>query len=514
MSRILVIDQGNIFPENCRSWLLEADLEVVYALTREQALTQVRENSFDLILVIDSGQGNDWFAVYQEVLKVYPTMSGILITPREDAATILQAINGGFSRVCNLPPVKQQLQKAVSETLKLAALREDVTRMKTLLPLYSLGQRFLRANSEDDIYGELAEVLEHEMSVSAVSVLIYDGDSESLEVVAYKGIEPKYVEGLKIKPGERITGKVFLSRKPVILNRDGNGWNPYAEHCIRKELSAAISFPLINKKKVLGVINISEKREGVVFSDSDLEMLSVIADQAIMALEYIRSVQARVEENRLRTLLEQYVSPEVSRLLVNSQVDLLDHGNLETLTVMFADIRNFTYLVQKVGPQTLRLFLNNFFELFSSTVFYYHGMVDKFIGDAALAVFGAPVRIDDASAAAIQSSRLIMGKFGELQKKWAQTHAAFKEIGLGIGVSRGPIYLGNIGSERRFDYTVIGIDVNIAQRLASETQSGKILVTKSIERELGGDFSFQMYKKMKLRGVENEVEVFELDLDK
>jgi adenylate cyclase len=211
-------------------------------------------------------------------------------------------------------------------------------------------------------------------------------------------------------------------------------------------------------------------------------------------------------------LLEQYVSPEVSNLLVKSKEDLLDVGGVQQLTVLFADIRNFTLLVQYLDPVQLREFLNSFFDMFGSIVFSYKGMLDKFMGDAALVIFGAPVEIDNPNIAAVSAACKIMTEFERLRVIWEKKNKIFAKVGLGIGMSRGHMFLGNVGSSQRLDYTVIGPDVNIAQRLASETVSGQILITNRVQETLNGRFSVSSEKNMMLRGMEAEVTVYSLSV--
>jgi adenylate cyclase len=150
--------------------------------------------------------------------------------------------------------------------------------------------------------------------------------------------------------------------------------------------------------------------------------------------------------------------------------------------------------------------------MFGSIVFSYKGMLDKFMGDAALVIFGAPVEIDNPNIAAVSAACKIMTEFERLRVIWEKKNKIFAKVGLGIGMSRGHMFLGNVGSSQRLDYTVIGPDVNIAQRLASETVSGQILITNRVQETLNGRFSVSSEKNMMLRGMEAEVTVYSLSV--
>jgi adenylate cyclase len=211
-------------------------------------------------------------------------------------------------------------------------------------------------------------------------------------------------------------------------------------------------------------------------------------------------------------MLEQYVSQEVSNMLIESKQDLLDVGGVEPLTVLFADIRNFTLLVQHLEPAQLRVFLNSFFDMFGNIVFSHQGMLDKFMGDAALVIFGAPVKIENPNVSAVSAAYSIMVEFEKLRISWQEKDSVFAQVGLGIGISRGPMFLGNVGSSQRLDYTVIGPDVNIAQRLASQTGHGQILITDRVQATLSDSFPVKMQGSMLLRGMESEVIVYSLSV--
>lgn len=506
--KILVIDGANHVCEVCRESLSNLGYTLCCTDSSDQAVQLARANPFDLIIVSVIGRDKSGLNGFKRIKLSNPALASILVTDFSNPDMLIDMINTGFSRVCKNPLDVQELVEAVVDTMNVASLREEVTRIKTLLPLYELGQKFIAAKTEEAVYEELIDAVSREIGVPSVSIMMYDKSSNSLKIVAQRGLDPQLAKNLQIQPGEKISGRVFSSKRPIILNRDSQAENPYTALMKRDELSAAISFPITSRETVVGVINISETKEGIQFSEADIEMVSIITDQAMMALENVRSMKEREENSRVMALLEQYVSPEVSSLLIETHQDLLNIGSVEELTVLFADIRNFTLLVQYIKPPMMREFLNSFFDLFSSIVFAGQGMLDKFMGDGALAIFGAPVKIDSPNSAAVSAASQIMLAFEKLRAQWKTNDAVFEQVGLGIGISRGPVYLGNIGSARRLDYTVIGTDVNIAQRLASETESGQIFITERVYDANTVNFIAKAHEPMLLRGMESPVNVY------
>ena len=315
---------------------------------------------------------------------------------------------------------------------------------------------------------------------------------------------------IKIRPGDKIAGWVFAERKPVILNRETQQDSPFADLLKRPEIVSAVSFPMIVRERILGVLNVSHTDGDVRFADSSIEMLEILCTQASLALENVRSIASMEEKTRLQTLLEQYVAPEVAELMLASDADLATGlGEIKKVTVLFADIRNFTGMVQILPLDVLRSFLNEFFQVFTETIFQHRGMVDKFMGDAVLAIFGAPIELDNANFSAVETAIAICERFAELKERCLKQDPFFSTIDLGIALTCGEMFLGNVGSARRLDYTVIGTEVNIAQRLAAKSSACTIYITDTVRRDLEDcRIALTDMGEMDLRGVNQPVRAF------
>lgn len=451
--------------------------------------------------------------VDQLLKKKYPGsgLPGIILVNHEGSRLVTTYVNLGFSRILRTSQISKNLKSLVVELESIAVDRFEFSRMQALLPLYAFHARFLVARDEQTLYQDLVTVVSEIVEVSTVSLMIFDEVDCCLRIVASKGIDSTTTKKIEVRPGERIAGKVFESREPVILNRKTQHLSPFVDLLKRKDISAAVSFPLMGRDmKCLGVLNISETTHGREFTDAELETLSILCDQVILAVENLKFIREREEQSRILAQMEQFVSPQLSQILCQNYSDLKSIGEVRNLTVLFADIRNFTHLVQHLSSEDIRGFLNQFYEIFSSAVFACEGMIDKFIGDGALAVFGAPVAIKRPEHSGVSAARDIMVRFCELKGHWVAKDVAFQKIDLGVGVARGQMFLGNIGSSERFDYTVLGKDVNVAQRLAAETRGGRVMLTSEVVSSVTGDFEFTGPEQMSLRGIEGMTSTYSL----
>jgi len=221
--------------------------------------------------------------------------------------------------------------------------------------------------------------------------------------------------------------------------------------------------------------------------------------------DFLHHRESFTDMDRLRVLYEQYVSPETAALLAEGSCSFPENAIFHDLTVLFADIASFTRLVQRVDLEILAEFLKEFFLLFTDTIYQSGGAIDKFMGDGALAVFGAPVEVDDPENRALSSGLSLLQQFQPLREKYRRRKAEFGLISLGIGVSSSEMFIGNLGSYSRFDFTVIGVGVNAAQRLASLSGGEAVLFTDEVLKGLTGNVEISKTEELLLKGFEEHL---------
>jgi adenylate cyclase len=358
------------------------------------------------------------------------------------------------------------------------------------------------------VWDELIKTVHDQTGAERISVMLYDVAEDALQIAAAIGMDAELMQEVSTRAGEKIAGWVLEQGEPVVLNGGPEDNPQFASFMKSHDIAAAISFPLKARDRTLGVLNVSKLGEAPPFSEVDIEMLSIICGQAVMAFENVRIMEERAERIRTRTILEQYVAPEVAEMLLKHGHNPLEVGEIREITVLFADIRNFTPLVTHLDLNNLRSFLNAFFDILSEIIFRFQGTLDKFMGDAVLAFFGAPIAIDKPQRAAAHAAVEMLASFKSLMEEWSGSKAVFDDIGLGIGIACGEVFLGNVGSQKRLDYTVIGSCVNLAQRLGAEAISGQILINENLQEIEGLSARIDEEPQRLLRGWDKPVRVF------
>jgi len=508
--RILVVDDEEMIAELCWHVLSNRGHKVVCAQSGEEAAKIAFSEPFHMVVVDMLMPGMNGLEAFLMLREKQPEILGVLITGHGTLETAIQAMELGFSGFVKKPFTPTELIQIVEESFQKALLMEENARLKTLIPLYSLGEKFITSQTRNEVLDGFIETVSHQTGAQRISVMLYDEKESCLKIAAAKGIDEAVFQNVRVRRGERIAGWVFEKGEAVILNGGPEDNPDFAPLLKQRHIKAAISFPLKARDRTMGVLNVSKLGEGSPFSQADIEMLSVICSQAVMAMENIRVMEERAERLRMRTLLEQYVAPEVAEVLLSHGRNPLEVGEIRNITVLFADIRNFTALVEHLPLENLRKFLNHFFDILTEAVFKFKGTLDKFMGDAALAMFGAPIFLQNPNDAALSAAMEMIERFNDLKRPTTAQEAHFGGVGLGIGISSGEMFLGTVGSQKRLDYTVIGTDVNLAQRLASEAVSGQILISENARVGLDEKFHVLPESPRVLKGLKKPVRIFSM----
>ena len=229
----------------------------------------------------------------------------------------------------------------------------------------------------------------------------------------------------------------------------------------------------------------------------------------VLLVSLYRSLFEEKEKRRVRSAFGQYLSPEViRRLLVNPE--LVEPKKTE-ITVMFSDIRGFTTISEKLDAQELALFLNQYLSDMTSLVFDNHGTLDKYIGDAVMAFWGAPFEEPGHAAKACKTALKMMDRVRELQKKWEAEGKPHLDIG--IGLNTGMASVGNMGSALRYGYTALGDTVNLSSRLEglNKDYGTHIIVNESTYEEAkDSGFVFRELDLIRVKGKLQPVTICEL----
>jgi adenylate cyclase len=353
-------------------------------------------------------------------------------------------------------------------------------------------------------------VFEHIPADRGFLMLQEEGDAKLVPMVI-KHRNPQASDSGKITISKTIADRVVKDRVSILTSdalvdpRFGAG-DSIRFHGIRSAMCA----PLWNKDQVIGIIHVDSPMLANCFQLHDLDLLTALANYAAVAVERARLNQKIIAEEKKRERLGRFLSPQVtSRILAasDSQGAALGVPEEKQVSVLFADITGFTSMSERMSPAAVALLLSDYLSRMTDVVFKYEGTLDKFIGDAIMAVFGAPLDMPDHAVRAIRAGL-------EMQERLAEFNAERKEgpqLRIRIGINSGKVVAGEIGSINKKEYTVLGDTVNTASRLESSVaKPGMVVIGENTHEQAKELFECRSLGKATLKGKEKEVAVYEV----
>lgn len=231
-----------------------------------------------------------------------------------------------------------------------------------------------------------------------------------------------------------------------------------------------------------------------------------------LATAFNQMTAGLAERDRVRNLLGMVVSPEIATQLLKSDLKL--GGEEREVTILFCDLRDFTSLSEKMPPTEVLALLNRYLDRMSTIIEQHGGVIDKYIGDAIMALFGAPVAIPDAAARAITAARAMGDALEDLNRQL--TAEGRPRLTFGIGINTARVVAGNMGSKTRLNYTVIGDGVNLASRLETQTKEPAhqtlIIVSEATAVAAGVAKNLRFLGSMQVKGKSDSIRTYAVDV--
>jgi len=273
------------------------------------------------------------------------------------------------------------------------------------------------------------------------------------------------------------------------------------------QIKSAMCVPLWSGEKIIGVMQADSPFHSGTFNEQDLDLLTALANFAAVAVERLRNAKMAEFERQARSRLERYHSPAVIESIVQAEEG--DEGTVKTaeVTVLFADLAGFTALSEKLSPEEVSSILEGYFTHAVEAIFEEGGTLDKFIGDCVMAFFGAPVAQPDHAERAVRAALKILRALEDWNRRRAEENEPTLEMR--IAINTGTVVVGDVGSNRRVDYTVLGNAVNVAARLESTcAKAGQVTVGSATHALLGGKYETESLGLQQLKGLEQKIEAF------
>lgn len=425
-------------------------------------------------------------------------------TPFEDmSGTVIRRISDFNSEFGLDVPVTGQASAAVDP-----ASPQGFTREKILGVLVQVARALMQSEDLNEILETVMEIIFKHLAVERGLLILFDADGEPIPRLT------KFREGADREdiPISRTILKMVRDDQVSLLTSNAledarlMGGKSIAIHGIR----SAMCVPLWNRNRVIGAIQVDSAIHIGRFTQEDLDMMTALANFAAVAIERAQLSQKIEEEKKIRGKLERYHSPGVIDEIVRNagSADPEEIRNAD-VTILFADLTGFTSVSETKAPAEVSEFLSNFFSAAVDAIFAHGGTLDKFIGDAVLAFFGAPLAQDDHALRAVRAGMMMQ----RLIDRWNEERKAdgLSEVRIRVGINSGPAVVGNVGTEKRVDYTVLGSSVNIASRLESSVaKPGDVVISENTWTLVSDHFRVDSLGEVPLKGISKKMPVYKV----
>jgi len=363
----------------------------------------------------------------------------------------------------------------------------------------------------DALLRRILELLYEILEVDRGAILMVEPGTQKLEprmVRVARGQDegrPFYSE--HIVEHVRKTGAAALFSDAAIDPRLGS-----APSVLNQSIRASMCAPLKAGNDVIGVIYVDSQSLANHFLQEDLEFLNAFASQASIALENSR-LHRRIEEEAVtRNTLVRFFSPATITRLIESGAALHVVTEAE-VTALFADISNFTAMSSEMQPREVLELLNEYFPAMTDVVFKQEGTLEKYIGDAMMAIWGAPFSHDDDADRALRAAVDMQLALRDLNREWAVRRK--REIHIHVGLNTGTVAVGNIGSDRYLQYAAVGDATNVASRVCGVAAQGEILITESTLAKLcNRSIRIEKLEPVTVKGKEQALQLYRVGWEK
>lgn len=380
-------------------------------------------------------------------------------------------------------------------------------RERVLEALARVARTLLEVEELEPVLDKVMEAVFAQLPADRAYLLLITGPEQSeLRLARSRGGKP-----LSKAPVSQTMLELVTRQKVAILTSDAQVDERFAAGLSVRmhQIRSAMCAPLWYRDAVIGVLYVDTPLASGCFHAEHLDLLTALANYAAVAIERAKLNDSIREQKRIRERLERYHSPAVVEAIVGHHRVGTGPERHETreVSVLFADIVSFTQRCEGMEPPEVAAFLTQFFSLATDSVFEFGGTVDKFIGDAIMAFFGAPLEQPDHAERAVLAGLAMRRRL----KRWNRERllAGLDNVELRIAINSGPVVVGDIGSATRVDYTVLGNTVNVAARIEDAVaKPGQVVLGAATQKAVAHLFPTEHLGNIELRGLKAKLPVF------
>jgi adenylate cyclase len=432
------------------------------------------------------------------------------VVPAPAEFTNPRAAAGGGTIVRQLPvsggvPAIVMDQPQGASHLKVKAQTLEERREKKLSLLLEVSKELSKQQELDRLLDKVVDFTFQIMNVDRVSILLLDPKTNEL-VPRISKSRTGDASAAKHVP-QSIARKAVEERVAILSDNAAADERFKGKSILIQSVRSAMCTPLMGSdQKVLGILYVDNLTATHSFADEDLEFLIAFGGLTAVAIENSQLSERIRREALVRSNFERYFSPNIASVIAEQQNAGKLPSQKQPVVIFFSDIRGFTPMSEDMSPDDIATLLTEYFTEMVEIVFEHSGTLDKFMGDAIMALWGAPIVHADDADRAMQCALDQLVVLEKMNAKWKEQGRP--PVAIGIGINFGEVFAGNIGSDRRLEYTVIGDAVNTASRLCSSAGLNEILISEPFYKALKKPPKVEALEPIQVKGKAKKVPVY------
>ncbi len=378
-------------------------------------------------------------------------------------------------------------------------------REKKLSLLLEISKELSKQQELDRLLDKVVDFTFQIMNVDRVSILLLDGKSNEL-VPRISKSRTGDASAAKHVP-QSIARKAVEERVAILSDNAAADERFKGKSILIQSVRSAMCTPLMGSdSKVLGILYVDNLTATHSFADEDLEFLIAFGGLTAVAIENSQLSDRLRREAVVVSNFQRYFAPNLATQIAQQEGEVALGGTKRPVVVFFSDIRGFTPMSETMNPDEIAGLLTDYFTEMVDIVFEHSGTLDKFMGDAIMALWGAPIAHEDDADRAMQCALDQIQTLEKMNVKWKESGR--HPLAIGIGINFGEVFAGNIGSNRRLEYTVIGDAVNTANRLCSSAGANEILISEPFYKALKKPPKVEALEPIQVKGKSKKVPVY------
>ncbi|MBI1967941.1 MAG: FHA domain-containing protein [Gemmatimonadetes bacterium] len=434
--------------------------------------------------------------------QVVPPLESDFTSPKPPGATIVRQLP--VSNSGGVPAIVEAKAQGASH-LKVSAPTQEERREKKLSLLLEISKELSKQQELDRLLDKVVDFTFQIMSVDRVSILLLDDKTKEL-VPRVSRSRTGDASAAKHVP-QSIARKAVEDRVAILSDNAAADDRFKGKSILIQSVRSAMCTPLMGTdQKVLGILYVDNQTAIHSFADEDLEFLIAFGGLTAVAIENSQLSERIRREALVLSNFQRYFAPNLASQIAQQEGAVELGGAKRPVVIFFSDIRGFTPMSETMNPDEIAGLLTDYFTEMVDIVFEHSGTLDKFMGDAIMALWGAPIAHEDDADRAMQCALDQLETLEQMNAKWkAQGRQA---VAIGVGINFGEVFAGNIGSNRRLEYTVIGDAVNTASRLCSSAGPNEILISEPFYKALKNPPKVEALEPVQVKGKAKKVPVY------